>query len=73
MLGDTVDIGRRVGMFLCIAAVGALCGPPISGAIYKVSGGFEGVGFYAGTMTIMASLFMILTKRLVLGTWLGRY
>ncbi|KAE9390435.1 MFS general substrate transporter [Gymnopus androsaceus JB14] len=70
---DTADVGRRVGMFLCIASLGALCGPPISGAINKASGGFEDVGFYAGTMTLVASLFMVLTKRLVLGTWLGKY
>lgn len=73
MLGETADTGRRLGMFLCIAAVGAVCGPPISGAIYKASGGFEGVGFYAGATTIVASVLMVVSKRLVLGKFWGKY
>lgn len=48
-LGDTGDVGRRLGMFMSILAIGALIGPPISGAINTATGGFHVVGYYAGT------------------------
>jgi MFS family permease len=47
-LGQEGDVGRRVGMYLTIMAVGALAGPPISGAINTSTGGFSFVGIYAG-------------------------
>ena len=47
-MGETFDVGRRIGMFLTITAVGALVGPPISGAINTATGNFKAVGFYAG-------------------------
>jgi hypothetical protein len=47
-MGDTEDVGRRLGMFLSILSMGALAGPPISGAISTATGGFKDVGFYAG-------------------------
>lgn len=47
-LGGEDDVGRRIGMFMTITAVGALTGPPISGAINAATGGFKAVGIYAG-------------------------
>ena len=47
-MGDTEDVGRRLGMFMSILSMGALAGPPISGAIGTATGGFKDVGFYAG-------------------------
>ena len=47
-MGDTEDVGRRLGMFMSILSLGALAGPPISGAISTTTGGFKDVGFYAG-------------------------
>lgn len=47
-MGDTEDVGRRLGMFVSILSIGALAGPPISGAISTATGGFKDVGFYAG-------------------------
>jgi len=47
-LGGEDDVGRRIGMFMTITAVGALAGPPISGAINAATGGFKAVGIYAG-------------------------
>jgi len=47
-MGETGDVGRRTGMFLSIQAVGALVGPPISGAIKSAAGNFKSVGYYAG-------------------------
>lgn len=46
--GEIEDVGRRVGMAMTIIAIGALAGPPISGAINRATGGYEVVGFYAG-------------------------
>ncbi|KAE9386322.1 MFS general substrate transporter [Gymnopus androsaceus JB14] len=74
MLGDTSDVGRRVGMFLLIAAVSSICGPQINDAIiHKTNGGFEGLGFYSGGTMIIASALMILTKWIVIGKVWGRY
>jgi MCP family monocarboxylic acid transporter-like MFS transporter 10 len=50
-LGETGDVGRRLGMFMSIFSLGALAGPPISGAINKASGGFAAVGYYAGMVS----------------------
>ncbi|KIN99867.1 hypothetical protein M404DRAFT_30126 [Pisolithus tinctorius Marx 270] len=47
-MGDVGDVGRRVGMFLTIAALGTLVGTPISGAINARTGDFKDSGFYAG-------------------------
>ena len=47
-MGDTGDVGRRTGMFMSILAIGALAGPPISGAISTATGNFKSVGYYAG-------------------------
>lgn len=49
IMGETHDVGLRLGMFFTILALGALAGPPISGAINQVTGGFKAVGYYAGT------------------------
>lgn len=47
-LGGVEDVGRRVGMGMTILALGALAGPPISGAVEHVTGGYKAVGIYAG-------------------------
>lgn len=47
-MGSVTDIGRRTGMCMSILALGALAGPPISGAINTATGGFKAVGYYAG-------------------------
>lgn len=47
-MGETNDVGRRFGMFMSILSIGALAGPPISGAISTATGGFRAVGYYAG-------------------------
>lgn len=47
-LGDIEDVGRRSGMSMAFTALGAVAGPPISGAINKGTGGFAAVGYFAG-------------------------
>ena len=47
-LGDAADVGRRIGMALTVFSLGALAGPPISGAVLHVTGSYSAVGIYAG-------------------------
>ncbi|KAF8920290.1 MFS general substrate transporter [Mucidula mucida] len=72
-LGDIADIGRRTGMCMSIAAIGALAGPPISGAINSSTGGFNAVGYYAGSMIMLSVTLMLVTRHLVLGKLRGRF
>lgn len=55
--GGEGDIGRRIGMLWSITAVGALVGPPISGAINSRTDGFKDVGLYAGAFCVLSPLF----------------
>lgn len=56
-MGKIEDAGRRVGMFMSLAAFGAIAGPPISGAISTASGGFVEAGYYAGVF-IKCAIFL---------------
>ena len=49
-MGETHDVGLRLGMFFTILAFGALAGPPVSGAINQSTNGFKAVGYYAGRL-----------------------
>ncbi|KAF8887426.1 major facilitator superfamily domain-containing protein [Mucidula mucida] len=70
-LGSTDDIGRRTGMQMTVMALGALAGPPISGAIRQAHSDYTLVGVYAGTMVLASVVCMIVTKYLVVHTILG--
>ena len=50
MMGDMDDSGRRTGSFLTCVTLGAVAGPPISGAIAQSTGGFKVAGCYAGIL-----------------------
>ena len=47
-LGESADVGRRTGMYFTFVSLGALAGPPISGAIQHTTGGYAVVGIFAG-------------------------
>ncbi|THU94695.1 MFS general substrate transporter [Dendrothele bispora CBS 962.96] len=47
-MGDVHDTGRRTGIQMTVLSIGALIGPPISGAIQDQDNGFDMVGIYAG-------------------------
>jgi len=47
-LGKPNEVGERLGLSFTITAFGAMCGPPISGAIRKATEGWDIVGVYAG-------------------------
>ena len=62
-MGDMHDAGRRTGIAMTGIALGAVAGPPISGALVQTSGGFMAVGYYAG---IVPGPFVILNVLLKL-------
>ena len=47
-MGDMHDAGRRTGIAGSAIALGAVAGPPISGAIIQSPDGFKTVSYYAG-------------------------
>ncbi len=54
-LGEIGDLGRRTGMAMSITALGALAGPPISGAINKLRVGLRSWGI----MQVRVSLHVV--------------
>jgi MFS transporter, MCT family, solute carrier family 16 (monocarboxylic acid transporters), member 10 len=72
-LGELNDVGRRVGTFMTLLAFGALAGPPVSGAIESGTHGFKAVGYYAGSMVMIAVAIMIGVRWIVLGGWKGKF
>ncbi|KAF8128735.1 MFS general substrate transporter [Boletus edulis] len=72
-MGAVGDVGRRTGLLLSFAAFGALGGPPISGAINSATGGFEGVGCYAGGILLFSVCLMLLSRYLHLGKLAGKF
>ncbi|KAK0206036.1 major facilitator superfamily domain-containing protein [Desarmillaria ectypa] len=72
-LGEISDFGRRTGMTMSIAALGAVAGPPISGAINTATGGFEAMGYYAGTAITLAVIVMYVARHLIVKTSRGRF
>ena len=44
-------------MLFTLSGIGALCGPPISGAVHDATGTYNAVGVFAGT-----SLFLVNTS-----------
>ncbi|KAF9445025.1 MFS general substrate transporter [Macrolepiota fuliginosa MF-IS2] len=70
--GGDGDAGRRTGMLMTISALGALAGPPISGAISVSSGGFKAVGLYAGSVVVLGAMCLLIVRYLALGRWIGK-
>ncbi|KAI0807869.1 MFS general substrate transporter [Fomes fomentarius] len=71
-MGDTHDVGVRVGMSMTLIALGSVVGPPISGAINAATGNFKFTGVYAGTAVMVACGFMFLTRYIILGKLWGK-
>ncbi|EKM55121.1 uncharacterized protein PHACADRAFT_255517 [Phanerochaete carnosa HHB-10118-sp] len=71
-MGETHDVGLRLGMFFTVLAFGALCGPPISGAINEATDGFKAVGYYAGSAVLVSVVLLILVRQLVLRRLWGK-
>ncbi|CEL55796.1 hypothetical protein RSOLAG1IB_01808 [Rhizoctonia solani AG-1 IB] len=71
-MGSVDDVGRRTGMLMSIVTIGALAGPPSSGAIRDATGNFEYVGYYAGSVIVLCVLSMIGVKYATLGRLTGK-
>ncbi|KAG1720241.1 MFS general substrate transporter [Suillus lakei] len=71
-MGKIEDAGRRVGMFMSLAAFGAIAGPPISGIISTASGGFVEAGYYAGGIIMFAVVLLLLARYFHLGRLQGK-
>ncbi|CCA66982.1 related to monocarboxylate transporter [Serendipita indica DSM 11827] len=70
-MGTHDSVGERTGMLFVVTAIGALAGPPISGAIRNSSQNWTDVGVYAGNMILFAVILMTWTRYLVLGKLWG--
>ncbi|KAG8946715.1 hypothetical protein FRC04_011493 [Tulasnella sp. 424] len=67
------QLGRAIGLSSTIMSIGALVGNPISGQILIVSGGFNAVGGWSGGTIFLAVMLMMVSRRLALGGWKGKY
>ncbi|KLO19242.1 MFS general substrate transporter [Schizopora paradoxa] len=70
-LGDTSHVGRRTGEQMTFMALGALFGPPISGAILDDANSFKPVGVYAGTTIILSVVFLMASRYVVTHKLIG--
>ena len=61
---DPKDLGTYIGMGLTTASVGAVIGPPISGALYSHYQGFEQVAIMSGVLLVVGGFFMVPIKML---------
>jgi MCP family monocarboxylic acid transporter-like MFS transporter 10 len=61
-MGDMHDAGRRIGIAMTVIALGVVVGPPISGALVQISGGFTAVGCYAGIVPGPLIILYVLLK-----------
>ncbi|KAM5538087.1 hypothetical protein V8D89_008284 [Ganoderma adspersum] len=66
-MGRTEDVGVRIGMCFTVIALGAVAGPPISGAINAATGGFKFTGVYAGSAVMAAVVCLFFTRISLLG------
>ncbi|CAE6424708.1 unnamed protein product [Rhizoctonia solani] len=71
-MGSVDDVGRRIGMLMSIITIGAVAGPPSSGAIRDATGSFEYVGYYAGSIIVLCVLSMLGVKYATLGRLTGK-
>ncbi|CUA69038.1 Monocarboxylate transporter 7 [Rhizoctonia solani] len=71
-MGSVDDVGRRTGMLMSIITIGAVAGPPSSGAIRDATGSFKSVGYYAGSIIVLCVLSMIGVKYATLGRLTGK-
>ncbi|KAI0716985.1 MFS general substrate transporter [Earliella scabrosa] len=70
-MGKVTEVGMRTGMAFTIMSLGALAGPPISGAILDNTGTFENVGYYAGSAVMVSVALMVAARHLLLGKLVG--
>ncbi|OAX32245.1 MFS general substrate transporter [Rhizopogon vinicolor AM-OR11-026] len=72
-MGDIKDAGRRAGMFMSLAAFGAIAGPPISGALISPTKGFVYAGYYAGGTIVIYIVLMLVARYFHLRRLRGKF
>ncbi|KAF9450277.1 MFS general substrate transporter [Macrolepiota fuliginosa MF-IS2] len=72
-MGMIEDVGRRMGTVMVFAALGAVVGTPISGAINGATGSTKTVSYYAGGTIFLAVILMLITRHLVLKKLWGNF
>ena len=60
-MGTIEDVGRRMGAVMFFAALGALAGPPISGAINASTGSIKAVSYFAGNNSLSSFVCSMFT------------
>lgn len=68
-MGEMGDIGRRLGTVFIFTGVGALIGPPISGAINRATGGVQAVSYYAGKDARFSAIFSVSGVQIWMSVW----
>ncbi|KAI0684837.1 MFS general substrate transporter [Cytidiella melzeri] len=71
-MGELHDNGSRLGNFLTCMSLGALAGPPISGAIEGATGSFVLVGVWAGTAILVSFVLFMLARHFQMRRCTGR-
>ncbi|KAJ7074568.1 MFS general substrate transporter [Mycena amicta] len=70
-MGEMSDVGRRTGTLFSVLSIGALAGPPISGAIASATGDYKAVGYYAGSTMILSLAILWYVRYLMTGRVFG--
>ncbi|CDZ97503.1 Monocarboxylate transporter [Phaffia rhodozyma] len=71
-LGETFDIGRRMGTLTTCLSLAALIGPPISGAILTKTGSYLSVAGFTGSFVLAGTAIMFASRYLLLKGFWGR-
>nr|GAT46589.1 MFS general substrate transporter [Mycena chlorophos] len=70
-MGEMSDVGRRTGTLFSVLAIGALAGPPVSGAIASTMGSYKPVGYFAGSTMLVALGILWYVRYLMTGKIFG--
>jgi MFS family permease len=64
---DAKNIGTYLGMGMAWTSLAPLIGPPISGALEDTESGYKAIAIFAGTVTLLGGLFVLLVVKSVAG------
>ncbi|KAK4689172.1 hypothetical protein P7C73_g927, partial [Tremellales sp. Uapishka_1] len=71
-LGTADDLGRRIGMLVCLLSPALLVGTPISGAILSTTSSYHDVSYYAGVSIIVGAALLSVSRYCALSGFVGR-
>ncbi|KAJ7153067.1 MFS general substrate transporter [Mycena crocata] len=73
VMGGKEDLGRRIGTQNTFLGLGALCGPPLGGLFNSTAIGYKAVGFFGGSMVLLAICFCVAARLLAAPALWCRY